>query len=181
MCILKTYCFISEETHDSWGWQHRWCERVYGGNRLASGHLARSSFLPRISSTHLVPHFILVFEFVPNDPFAAGSPPILTSHIPATVLTPSPFFFPISFPPPRAFSLVHYFYAHSLLPLLKFDQSNSVSFYPLIIWISLVLSLFLGYVSLYFSSFSNHSNWLSSWPVRICCFLPRVICDPVSA
>jgi hypothetical protein len=60
------------------------------------------------------------------------------------------FFFPISFPPPHAFSLVHYFYAHSLLLLLKFDQSNSVSFYPLIIWISLVLSLFLGYPSLLF-------------------------------
>jgi hypothetical protein len=148
LCILKTYCFILKETYDSWSWQHRWYQRMYGGNRLASGHLVKSSFFPpRISSTHFLPHFILVFVFVSNDSFAVGSPPILTSHIPATVLTPSPFFFPISFPPPRAFSLVHYFYAHSLLLLLKFDQSNSVSFYPLIIWISLVLSLFLGYAS----------------------------------
>jgi hypothetical protein len=37
---------IFEETYDSWEWQHRWCQRVYGGNRLASGHLVKSSFFP---------------------------------------------------------------------------------------------------------------------------------------
>jgi hypothetical protein len=71
----KLFHFILKETYDSLGWQHRWCQRVYGRNSLAFGHLVKSSFFPRVSSTHLTPHFILVFVFASNDSFAAGGPP----------------------------------------------------------------------------------------------------------
>lgn len=158
--IWKIYYFSLKESYELWGWQHHRYERVYGGNSLASGHLVKSSF-SRVSSTHLARTLFSSLYSSLNDSFAAGFPPSSSPTFLPLFLLYLLFFFPISFHLPRAVSLVHYFHAHSLLLQLKFDQSNSVPFYSLIIWTSVVLLVFLAYSCLLFPPFSNHSNWLT--------------------
>lgn len=89
-----------------------------------------SLLFSRVSSTYLVPHFILVFVFVSNDSFAAGGPP---SSPPTLLLL-------------FLLHLLFSFQFHSLLLVpspwsITFTPTASSSYYSNLI--NLILSLFI--------------------------------------